>query len=70
MPGEPAYQDELMLREGVSAMLQAKDNQFSVTGRIPMDSAQLVLFFRSKVRIFLVDYMIIEYYSEWHYPFP
>lgn len=43
------YKDEQLYRDRVSDLIAAKDNQFSVTGRIPVDPAQLVLFFRAKV---------------------
>ncbi|TFK32163.1 hypothetical protein BDQ12DRAFT_692899 [Crucibulum laeve] len=45
---EPAYHDELLYRESVSRLIQIKDRQFAVSGRIPVDPSQLVLFFRSK----------------------
>ncbi len=43
------YREENLFREHVSVLIAAKDSQFAVTGRIPIDPAQLVLFFRSKV---------------------
>jgi len=51
--GQPdPYRDEGLYIEHVSNLIAAKDQQFAVTGRIPVDPADLVLFFRSKV-IFL-----------------
>lgn len=46
---DAAYEDELVLRDSISRLLAAKDRIFSVSGRIPVDTSQLVLFFRSKV---------------------
>lgn len=43
------YRDEAVYREQVSTLIAAKDSQFAVTGHIPVDPAQLVLFFRVKV---------------------
>ncbi|KXN89204.1 hypothetical protein AN958_05907 [Leucoagaricus sp. SymC.cos] len=40
--------DEVMYRECVMRLLDVKTRQFAVTGRVPCDSSQLVLFFRSK----------------------
>ncbi|KAF9001182.1 hypothetical protein BDQ17DRAFT_1492196 [Cyathus striatus] len=45
---EPVYYDENLYRDHVSRLLNVKDRQFAVSGRIPMDTSQLVLFFRSK----------------------
>lgn len=46
----PGYsRDELMYRDSVNRLLDVKGRQFAVTGRVPCDSSQLVLFFRSKV---------------------
>ena len=49
--GQPdPYRDEGLYIEHVSNLIAAKDQQFAVTGRIPVrDPADLVLFFRSKV---------------------
>ncbi len=47
----PGYnRDEIVYRESVSRLLDVRGRQFAVTGRVPCDSSQLVLFFRSKVR--------------------
>jgi hypothetical protein len=49
--GAPDVGDELMIyRDIVNKMLDMKTKQFAVMGRVPCDSSQLVLFFRSKVR--------------------
>lgn len=46
----PGYsRDEMMMRESISRLLEVKARQFAVAGRVPYDSSQLVLFFRSKV---------------------
>ncbi|KAF8179884.1 hypothetical protein BJ912DRAFT_855467 [Pholiota molesta] len=45
------YRDEALYREQVSALIAAKDSQFAVNGHIPVDPAQLVLFFRVKTGI-------------------
>ncbi|KAJ3514418.1 hypothetical protein NLJ89_g2387 [Agrocybe chaxingu] len=50
-PEPTVYRDELVYRDHVSALIAAKDTQFGVNGRIPVDPAQLVLFFRSKTGI-------------------
>lgn len=50
MPIAPVgYDEELVYREHVSSLLAAKNTVFSVSGRIPLDPSQLVLFFRTKV---------------------
>jgi hypothetical protein len=41
----------MMYREHVSALISAKDRQIAVSGRIPVDPAQLSLFFRAKTGI-------------------
>ncbi|KIM41206.1 hypothetical protein M413DRAFT_445252 [Hebeloma cylindrosporum] len=46
-----SYRDEALYIEHVSNLIAAKDLQFAVTGRIPLDPADLVLFFRSKTGI-------------------
>ncbi|PPQ79019.1 hypothetical protein CVT25_002328 [Psilocybe cyanescens] len=43
-----AYRDEMLYRDQVSALIAAKDRQIAATGRIPVDSTQLSLFFRAK----------------------
>ena len=48
--GGPGYDPELVYRENVSKLIGAKTRPFSVSGRIPLDPAHLVLFFRAKVR--------------------
>ncbi|KAF9462249.1 hypothetical protein BDZ94DRAFT_1220187 [Collybia nuda] len=45
---EPGYEDGIVFRDYVSRLLSARSRPFSVCGRIPFDSSQLVLFFRSK----------------------
>lgn len=45
---EPGFDQALAFRDNVSRLLTAKSRPFSVCGRIPFDSSQLVLFFRSK----------------------
>src|ERR1700761_9320376 len=52
-PPEPAYDPEFLYRESVSKLIAAKTRPFSVSGRIPLDPSQLVLFFRSRVRVSL-----------------
>lgn len=47
---QAAHQDDVLLNQYVSALIAAKDRQFAITGSIPLDPSQLVLFFRSKVR--------------------
>ncbi|KAJ7764004.1 hypothetical protein DFH07DRAFT_917012 [Mycena maculata] len=47
-PPEPTYDPEFIYRENVSKLIGAKARPFSVSGRIPLDPSQLVLFFRSK----------------------
>lgn len=42
-------QDEYAFREYVAKLLAAKNSPFAVSGRIPVDSSHLSLFFRSKV---------------------
>jgi hypothetical protein len=49
-PAEPGFDEALTFRDSVSRFLAARSRPFSVCGRIPFDSSQLVLFFRSKVR--------------------
>ncbi|KAF8153339.1 hypothetical protein B0H34DRAFT_663392 [Crassisporium funariophilum] len=48
---DPTYQNELVYREHVAALIAAKDRQFAISGHIPVDPAHLVLFFRSKTGI-------------------
>jgi hypothetical protein len=43
--------DEVLLREHVSRLFEAKHRPFTTGGCIPMDPSQLVLFFRSKTGI-------------------
>lgn len=43
------YDSEHALRNSVARLLGAKSRPFTVSGRIPLDPAALVLFFRSKV---------------------
>jgi len=50
-PDPSAYREEALYRDHVSALIAAKDVQVAVNGRIPVDPAQLVLFFRSKTGI-------------------
>jgi hypothetical protein len=54
-PAEPGFDQALAFRDSVSRLLSARSRPFSVCGRIPLDSSQLVLFFRSKVGFFVVD---------------
>lgn len=49
-PEAVGYREEDMFKQHVSALISAKDNPFAVSGRIPVDPAQFVLFFRSKVK--------------------
>ncbi|KIY72072.1 hypothetical protein CYLTODRAFT_429157 [Cylindrobasidium torrendii FP15055 ss-10] len=42
------YEQEVEYRQHVSSLLAAKNAVFSVSGRIPLDPSQLVLFFRTK----------------------
>ncbi|KAF8909814.1 hypothetical protein CPB84DRAFT_1673390 [Gymnopilus junonius] len=50
-PEPGMYRDEMVYREHVSALISAKDRQIAVSGRIPVDPAQLSLFFRAKTGI-------------------
>src|ERR1700676_2283008 len=43
------YDNEHALRASVTSLIAAKTRLFTVSGRIPLDPANLVLFFRSKV---------------------
>lgn len=43
------YDTEQVLRASVSQLLASTTRPFTVSGRIPLDPAALVLFFRSKV---------------------
>jgi len=52
-PTVTQYWDEAAYRQRVAGLLTAKEKQFSVTGHIQVDTSQLVLFFRSKVRLSL-----------------
>lgn len=45
------YDNEQVLRASVSQLLAATTRPFTVSGRIPLDPAALVLFFRSKVSL-------------------
>jgi len=49
----PGYgRDEFTVyRDSVNRFLNIKARQFAVSGRVPCDSSQLVLFFRSKVSL-------------------
>ncbi|KAG7445361.1 uncharacterized protein BT62DRAFT_191236 [Guyanagaster necrorhizus] len=42
------YEEELIYRDHISRLLTAKTRVFSISGRIPLDPSQLVLFFRTK----------------------
>ncbi|KAK0184525.1 hypothetical protein F5146DRAFT_241402 [Armillaria mellea] len=44
----PGYDEELIHRDNISRLLSAKTRVFSISGRIPLDPSQLVLFFRTK----------------------
>ncbi|KAJ7058740.1 hypothetical protein C8F01DRAFT_1370941 [Mycena amicta] len=46
--GSGGYDPEFVYRENVSKLIVAKTRPFSVSGRIPLDPAHLVLFFRAK----------------------
>lgn len=48
MPGEPGFSEEMMQRENIGRLLVAHQRPSIVSGRIPVDSSELVLFFRSK----------------------
>ncbi len=48
-PEATSYREETLFRDHISALIAAKDLQFAANGRIPVDPAQLVLFFRSRV---------------------
>lgn len=52
-PGADERDEMIVYRETVNKMLGIKAKQFAVMGRVPCDSSQLVLFFRSKVRLFI-----------------
>jgi hypothetical protein len=47
---QPDFDGEQVLRTSVSRLIAARTRSFTVSGRIPLDSSALVLFFRSKVR--------------------
>ncbi|KAF8646615.1 hypothetical protein AX16_007116 [Volvariella volvacea WC 439] len=48
-PAEPTPdQEELLLNQSVANLLTAKSRVFAVSGRIPIDPVELVLFFRTK----------------------
>ncbi|XP_006455076.1 hypothetical protein AGABI2DRAFT_209348 [Agaricus bisporus var. bisporus H97] len=47
-PGADERDEMIVYRETVNKMLGIKAKQFAVMGRVPCDSSQLVLFFRSK----------------------
>ena len=49
-PAEQGY-DEFVFRDSVARLLAAASRPFTISGRIPLDPSQLVLFFRSKVRL-------------------
>ena len=46
---QPGQDGEQALQNNVARLLGAKSRPFTVSGRIPLDPAALVLFFRSKV---------------------
>ncbi|KAF9531207.1 hypothetical protein CPB83DRAFT_849558 [Crepidotus variabilis] len=51
-PEPVQYRDEAAIfRDQVAALIDAKEAQFAVNGRIPVDPAQLILFFRSKTGV-------------------
>lgn len=56
--------DEVMVyRETVNKMLDMKAKQFAVMGRVPCDSSQLVLFFRSKVcSVFFLFFFFFRFF--------
>ena len=54
-PAEPGFDQALAFRDNVARLMAARSRPFSVCGRIPLDSSQLVLFFRSKVSFFVLD---------------
>lgn len=49
--GQSEYDNEHVLRTSVSRLMTAKTRPYTVSGRIPLDPAVLVLFFRSKVGV-------------------
>ncbi|KAF7293849.1 hypothetical protein HMN09_01180900 [Mycena chlorophos] len=49
--GGPGYNAEEVYAQNVGRLIAAKTRPFSVSGRIPLDPAHLVLFFRAKVRL-------------------
>lgn len=56
LAGPLGYEQELEYRQHVSSLLAAKNAVFSVSGRIPLDPSQLVLFFRTKVCVHCTRY--------------
>jgi hypothetical protein len=46
---EPGYTEEMAHRENLANLLVAQQRPSMVSGRIPIDASELVLFFRSKV---------------------
>lgn len=67
MPLPTGYDGEMVYRDHVSQLLAAKNTVFSVSGRIPLDPSQLVLFFRTKVLADLphLDHLI-HLFVEWY----
>ncbi|KIY47461.1 hypothetical protein FISHEDRAFT_45220 [Fistulina hepatica ATCC 64428] len=45
---EVVYDEEVKFRDSVSRLFSIKNGPFSVSGRIPVDSSSMVLFFRTK----------------------
>jgi len=44
----PRYDSQYVLQESISKFLYAKSRMSAISGTIPLDSSQLVLFFRTK----------------------
>lgn len=53
----PQVDDEFAFREAVSKLLAARLRLSTISGLIPMDSSQLVLFFRTKVCYFKLQHV-------------
>jgi len=70
-PDPSNYRDEAIYRQHVSALIAAKDVQVAVNGLIPVDPAQLVLFFRSKVNMVVIIscLLALSFGADWYHAF-
>lgn len=69
--GSNASDDEQTLRDNISRLLVVKTRISSVTGSVPFDTSQLILFFRTKVG-YLATFngLLLISFEEWDNPFP